>query len=166
MQEQERPGVQRTLYRQAGGNVPTEATAAREVHVERVEGETVVVDRSRVAQLTGQRVSLNQSTAGRIEASSAQADRSAIRNLEAERAVALRSAVALALVRDLRAHRTRIGVLRADRVEVEQGTIGLAFVRDLRGPALLRLPLGVVLAFAGGVLSGLLLALTTRSRRR
>ncbi|MCX2726664.1 hypothetical protein OO015_04050 [Thermomicrobium sp. 4228-Ro] len=166
MHESDRPGIHPTVYRQPGGNVPTEATAVRDMHVDRVEGQTIVVEGSRIAQLTGQRVSLERSTAQRVEGRSVQADRSAIRHLEAERAVALRSAVALARVRELRAARARIGLLRADRVEVEHGTVGIALVRELAGPTFLRVSLGSLLAFAGGIVTGIAFSFVARSKRR
>lgn len=166
MHESDHPGIHPTVYRQPGGNVPTEATAVRDVHVDRVEGQTIVVEGSRIAQLSAQRVSLERSTAQRVEGRSVQTDQSAIRHLEAERAVALRSAIALARVRELRAGRARIGLLRADRVEIEHGTVGIALVHELVGPALLRVPLGLLLAFAGGIVTGIALSFVARSQRR
>jgi uncharacterized membrane protein len=78
----------------------------------------------------------------------------------------LRSALAVARVRELRAARARIGLLRADRVEIEHGNVAIALVRDLAGPALLRVPLGFLLAFAGGILAGLALSFGIRKQRR
>ncbi|GBD20379.1 hypothetical protein HRbin28_00819 [bacterium HR28] len=166
MHDTQQPGIHHTHYRQPGGNVPTEATGATSVHAERVEGQMVIVQQSRVEHLTGARVSLEQSTANHVEARSAQVDRSAIRYLEAERAVTLRSAIALARVRELRASRARIGLLRADHAIIEHGRIGIALVRDLSGPALVRLPLATLATFIVGLLAGALLDRSITAKRR
>lgn len=164
MPDAQQPGIQRTLYRQPGGNVPTEATSATSVHAERVEGETVIVQQSQVEQLNGARVRLDRSAVRRVDARSAQIDRSAIRHLEAERAVALRSAVAWARVREFRASRARIGVLRADHAAIEGGQVGIALVGNLSGTALLRLPLATLATFFAGFLLGALLRRTVLTR--
>lgn len=165
MENQGEPGIHPTVYQQPGGNVPTEATAARRVAVDRLEGETIIVQESRVQHLVGERVTLERATARHLEARSAQVDRSSIRHLEAERAVALRSAVGLLQAREVRASRSRIGLLQADALTIEQGVVGIAFVRQPAGPALLRLPFVALLTFLVGVLAGLVFGRWMKSER-
>ena len=79
MAETREPGVRQTTYKQPGGYVPTEATEAFSVQVDRVEGQIVILRQSEADQVTGDRVSMEQSSALTVEAKSAQVGRASCR---------------------------------------------------------------------------------------
>lgn len=160
MTETREPGVRQTTYKQPGGYVPTEATEAFSVAVERVEGQIVILRQSEADQVTGDRVSMEQSSALTIEAKSAQVDRSAVRTLEAERAVAQRSRIGRLVSGELWLVKSQVLALSAERAQLEHARVVL-FAGRAEGEVrpLLTLSGASALGAGLGLALGLMLAL-------
>jgi hypothetical protein len=167
-QEQQDPGVQQTTWKQPAGHVPTDATQATQVEVDRVEGQTVLLNQSSASQLTGERVTMNESSARNLQTKSAQLEKSAVFSLESERTVLQESAVMNVAADSVRMVKSQSMMISANETHLEEGSKALLIITGgIKGEAraLVTVPAAAFVAAVFGILVALVAALIQNSRR-
>jgi hypothetical protein len=161
-------GVHQTTYKQPAGKVPTDATEAKRVDVDKVEGETVLVNHSSAQHITGERVSLKHSKASSIDSKSVQLDKSAVVTVKSENTVLQDSAAMLVSAETVKIGKSGTALVSAREAQFEEGSQAiLVLTGGIRGEAraLVAVPAAAVVAAVAGLLLSLAIAVIRGSRR-
>jgi hypothetical protein len=162
------PGVEQTTWKQPAGNVPTDAVKASRSQIERVEGETVLVDSSQIDQIHGERVTVKMSKASSVEASSIQMEKSAAVTVESEKAVLQESAALHVDAAHMRMAKSSALIVQSHDTTMEEGsTAFLIITGGLTGEAraLVKVPAAAVVGAFFAILTTLVFAIIKGSRK-
>jgi hypothetical protein len=161
-------GVTQTTWKQPAGKVPTDATRANQVHAEKVEGETVILESSNADRVTGDKVTLNYSKASSVEAHSVQMDKSAAVSVESEKSVLQDSAALHVDAAHVRMVKSRTVLLQSEDTTMEDGSRALLIITGgLTGEAraLVTVPAAAIVGAFFAVIGAVLLAIIQGSRK-